>query len=1149
MRFLITTILFTSLAFGQTFQGSLRGRVLDQSGASEPSAKVTISDEATKFSRSSVTNDQGEYVFSAVAPSTYTLTVEAAGFKKSEQKGIEVATHTAVGVDVTLQVGQVTDSVDVVADAPPLDTESASTGQQISTQQIEDLPSLGRNSFFFAKLAQSVVFANNPIMGRMQDQNANSQVSIAGGPIRTNNALVDGISITDSNNRAVFIPSPEAVQEVKLQANTYDADAGRTGGGTFNSTLKSGTNDLHGSAVGHIRFTDLLANNYFSNASGQARPNQPFKDWAASLGGPVIIPKVFNGRNKLFFFVATESYRELDPSNTYNEVPTLAERNGDFSQSLYSKGGQQVIYDPLNTTAAGARIQFPSNIIPASRLSPIGLALASYYPLPNQPTPYYGSNNYIYTGAYPNRGDQYTNKLDDQLTSWLRLSGSYIHQKTGETDNPSTFGNIASPGQTLLFRRIDATAANATATLNPTTVLTVRWGFNRFYSATFPTASAGFNLTTLGFPQSLQAITPDTAFPAVTMSDLTSYGGGSTNSDVYYSRTADVTLAKFAGKHSIKAGFDFRTLHDYGVPATGPTSLSFSPVFTQAVASTATPGTGASLATELLGYPTGGSMTLISPFDDFLRYFGGYVQDDYRVSSKLTVNFGLRLEHESGIQEENNHLISSFNPTAVNPAAALTGIPINGGVEYAGVNGNPTQTGNPLAVKFSPRAGFAYSIDPKTVVRGGYGIYWAPSFFSFQNTLGYSQTTSIVTSTNGNVTPAASLANPYPNGLIQPTGDTLGGLSGLGQALTVFSPTSQSAGYVQEYSVELQRQAPGGIVLTTGFIGSHSLHLNDSGQNINQLNPSFFSLGDAALTKAVANPFYGITNVGVGSLANKTVSQEQLLLPFPQYTSVALNNNDTGRAIYYSVYVRGQRRLAKGLTLLASYTWSRNETDVLGVSTAGASGITGISGAQNAYNLGAEWSLATQDVPNRFTTAITYQLPFGKGQQFLRNSQALDEVVGGWQLNVTSIIQSGFPLDVTQTNANSVIGASYQLPNATGVAPQTSGSTDSRLGGSNGSTGWLNPLAFSQAPVLTFGDISRFLNVRGPGLYNWDASLFKTFSIKEKVKAQFRAEALNVTNTPQFGNPSTSINSLTFGQITSQINHPRIIQLGVRFTF
>jgi len=485
----------------------------------------------------------------------------------------------------------------------------------------------------------------------------------------------------------------------------------------------------------------------------------------------------------------------------------------------------------------------------------------------------------------------------------------------------------------------------------------------------------------------------------------------------------------------------------------------------------------------------------------------------------------------------------------VNPAAPLTGLPVSGAVQYAGVNGNPAQTGNPLEVKFSPRAGFAYSLNSKTVLRGGYGIYWAPSFFSFQNTVGYSQTTSIITSTDGNVTPAGSLANPYPNGLVQPTGNSLGALSGIGQGITIFAPNSRSAGYVQEYSFEIQRQAPAGIVLSTGFIGSHSLDLNDIGQNIDQLNPSFFSLGNAALTKSVTNPFYGIANVGVGSLGNKTVSQEQLFLPFPQYTSVALNNSDLGRAIYYSLYVRAQRHLANGLTALASYTWSRNETDVLGVSGAGASGITSISGAQNAYNLAAEWGLATQDVPNRFTSAITWQLPIGRGRRFLQNSRALDYAVGGWQANVTNIVQSGFPLDVSQTNANSVIGASFQLPNATGISPQTSGSVDSRLGGSNGATGWLNPLAFSQAPVLTFGNLSRFLNVRGPALYNWDVSLFKSFSVRERVKAQFRAEALNATNTVQFGNPGTSINSATFGQITTQINHPRIVQLGVRLTF
>jgi len=270
-------------------------------------------------------------------------------------------------------------------------------------------------------------------------------------------------------------------------------------------------------------------------------------------------------------------------------------------------------------------------------------------------------------------------------------------------------------------------------------VLTVRWGFNRFFTTSFPTSSAGFNLTTLGLPASLAAATPDAAFPAVTMSDVASFGGGTTTRDVYYSRSFNATISKFLGRHSVKAGFDFRTLHDDGTPAVGPTSLGFSDVFTRATPQVSTAGTGASLATMLLGYPTSGSMNVVANFNDFLRYYGGFVQDDFRITSKLTVNFGLRFEHESGIREANNKLIVGFNSTVASPLQQnVTGVQIPGQVQYAGVNGNPLETGNALGVKPAPRVGFAYAADGKTVVRGGYGIYWAPSFFSFQNTIGYS---------------------------------------------------------------------------------------------------------------------------------------------------------------------------------------------------------------------------------------------------------------------------------------------------------------------------------------------------------------------------------------------------------------------------
>jgi hypothetical protein len=1141
MKLSIYVLLISGLAFAQSFQGSLRGRVKDPRGAAATRAKITIIDQATSATRATVTNDQGEYEFPAVTPATYTVRAEAPGFKRLERNGVLVSTQAAITLDLDLEMGEVTERIDVTADAPALETSDASTGQLIESQKITDLPILGRNPFFAAKLAQTVVFVANPKMGRMQDQNANSQVSIAGGPVRTNNVLVDGISITDSNNRAVFVPSPESVQEVKLQASTYDAEVSRTGGGTFNSLLRSGTNDPHGSAVGHIRQTDWLANNFFSNRAGLPVANQPFRDWGGSLGGPIDIPKLYDGHNRSFFFVATEAYRQEDGSNTALSVPTALERVGDFSQSVTKSGTRQVIYDPNTTTATGARTPFAGNIIPAGQLDPVGLKLASYYPLPNAATTYYGANNFNYTGGYPNRGDQYTFKGDQQFGNRLRASVSYVHQKTGETGAPPVFGNVASPSQNLLFRRIDATQANATATLNPTTVLTARWGFNRFFTTSFPTSSAGFSLATLGLPTALAAATPDTAFPAVTMGDVASFGGGTTTRDVYYSRSFNATISKFLGRHSVKAGFDFRTLHDAGTPAVGPTSLGFSDVFTRATPQTSTAGTGASLATMLLGYPTSGSMNVVANFNDFLRYYGGFVQDDFRITPKLTVNFGLRFEHESGIREANNKLIVGFNSTAASPLQQnVAGVQIPGQVQYAGVNGNPRETGNALAAKPAPRIGFAYAAGGKTVVRGGYGIYWAPSFFSFQNTIGYSQTTSIITSTDGNFHPAASLSNPYPNGLLQPTGNALAGLSGIGQAIAVFSPTSQSAGYVQEYSLEVQRQAPGGLVFTLGALGSHSLHLNESGLNIDQLNPAYLSLG-SALTQSVDNPLYN--HGGTGTVGTVKVSRAQLLLPFPQYTSVTLNNSDTGSGYYYSWYFRTDRRFKNGLTLLASYTWSRSATDVLGVSTAGAAQISSITGAQNAYNKPAEWSLSTQDAPNRFTTAITYELPFGKGKPFLKNSRIFDRIVSGWSANAVGILQTGFPLSVTQPNNNSVFGASYQLPNATGLSPNTTGSTGERI------DGWLNPAAFSQAPQFTFGNITRFLSARGPALFNWDVSVFKAFSIQERIKAQFRAEALNATNTPYFGNPNTTLTNNQFGVIGSQINNPRLVQLGARVTF
>lgn len=1139
MKLFASLVLFSGFVFGQTFQGTLRGRVVDPAESATPGVKITIVDEGTQVSRVTVTNDQGEYVFTSVTPATYAVLVEAIGFKKLERHGVIVSTQANLTVDLRLEVGHVSEQITVTEETPALQTADASTGQVLDSQKITDLPILGRNPFYAAKLAQAVVYAGNPKFARMQDHNANAQVSIAGGPLRTNNYLVDGISITDSTNRAVIVPSPETVQELKLQASTYDAEVGRTGGGSFNTLLRSGTNQFHGSAVGHIRETDWLANDFFANRAGQPIADQPYRDWAASFGGPIWIPKIYDGRNKTFFFVGTEAYRQKDGTTVVLSVPTALERAGDFSQSFARSGSLQTIYDPSSTTAAGTRTPFAGNVIPQSQLNSVGLKLTSYYPLPNAATSYYGAPNFNFTGSYPNRGDQYTTKADHQFTPWLRASASYIFQKTFETSSPNTFGNPAYPNQGFCCdRKVDATQANATITPNATTVVALRWGFNRLYSKSTQ-ASQGFNLAELGLPQSLVNATPNTAFPAITMGDVSNFGGGGTTQDVFYSRTFSATVSKFLGKHSVKAGFEFRTIHDAGTPTSGPSSFTFSDVFTRPNPRSSTTGEGSSLATLLLGYPTGGNMSVVTNFDNYVRYWGAFIHDDYRVTPKLTLNFGVRFEYESGVRDVSNKLIAGFDPTAANPLS-LPDFPVRGIVQYAGVDGNSTQTGNPRSIKPGPRFGFAYTPDSKTVVRGGYGIFWAPTYFNFQNAIGYSQTTSIIASTNGNFTPAASLSNPYPNGLLQPTGNTLGGLSGIGQAITVFDPLSRSAGYVQQYSLEVQRQIPAGFVITAGALGSRSLGLFQSGQNINQLDPAYFSLG-SALTGSVANPFYN--NGGVGTIGTATVSRAQLLLPFPQYTSVSLANSSRANSRYYSFYFRAERKFSNGLSVLTSYTWSRSNDNISAVNTAGTNQITAVSGPQNAYDLNGEWSLSTQDVPNRFTYATTYELPIGKGKALLGNGGILDLIVGGWSVNAFGVIQSGYPLSVTQPNNNAVIGASYQRPNATGVSAATEGSTTDRL------NGWFNPAAFSQASQFTFGNVSRFLNVRGPGTRNLDLSIFKTFTVKERIRAQFRAEALNATNTPIFGKPNTTYTNSQFGVITTQVNNPRLVQLGVRVTF
>jgi hypothetical protein len=1140
---------------GQSIYGSIRGLVTDPASAAIANAKVTLINEGTSAQRSGVANSLGEYVFSQVIPGTYTVAVEATGFKKLERKGIILETQNQLTVDLRMEIGNLAESVEVAAETALIETATASQGQVIDNQKLLDLPNIGRNPFMMSKLAPNIQQVGNPAYMRMQDQTGSSQISLAGGPIRANNYLLDGVPITDMRNRAVIIASLEAVQEMKVQTNTYDAEIGRTGGGMFNVLLRSGTNDYHGSLGGSLRQTDWEANAFFANKFGHPRTDQPNRNYYGSFGGAVRIPKLYNGKNRTFFWVALEGYHDTQGNSGQTAVPTLAERTGDFSKSLDAAGNLVTQYDPLSTRDAnGNRSPFPGNIIPQSRLDKTGLAIAATFAKPTQSAAF-GATNVGYSGILPSEAGQGTVKVDHQLTTWWSANVSFLRYHSHEPgedwfpDLPST------PEQWVLERHVDATQVNGTIVVNPTTVVAVRYGFNRFPNDTID-KSLGFNLSSLGFNPAVAAALPRPTFPIIKFQNY--YPGDymvsnlNNNYFVPYSRNLVGMISKYIGRHSLKAGADWRSISNDGIDYDGNDAslyFEFDDRFTRQNA--AKSGGGSDIASMLLGYPVYASAFQSKKLFEYVQYESAFFQDDIRVTSKMTVNAGLRWEHETGLKERNNNLIVGFDPNAQNSLGAKVGVPVRGAVEFAGQNGYPTQTGNYVFNKLSPRLGLAYQINPKTVVRGGWGLFWAPSIGlnSPYTPEGATATTLPLPSNDGFNTPLIQLSNPFPNGLAAPVGAANGDATGLGINLSVFDRNSRST-YVQQFSFDVQRELPGNIAVAAAYVGSRTSHLvlGTPALNINQLEPKYLSLGTDALAQKVTNPYY--VAGGPGIIGSQQVSRAQLLRPFPAFGDIKLIYSDQNLAQYDSLVLRAQKRYSNGMQFLTSYTFSKNrDRSAGGYQVPGVSGSdvnAGSTAPQNVYDLQSEWGLAIFDATHRLSLTGSYELPFGRGKHFLNSaSRAADLAVGGWVVNIVSVYSSGYPLIMKQNTNNNgqYLFSGSQRPNATGTSPATSGDIGQRI------DNWINPAAFSTAPALTFGNVSRTISLRGPGLANWDISLFKNFRIRERITAQARVEGLNTFNTPYFRSPNATFGNSNFGQVLSQGNFPRFVQIVGRLYF
>jgi hypothetical protein len=1139
--------------FAQSYHGEVRGLVTDPSHAVLSGATVTLVDEARHVTRVAVSDSAGLYTFSQVDPAIYQVLVEIAGFKRFERGGINVGTQQSVTVDVSLEVGDTSQTVEVSAATPLLDTTNGSTSTALEEQKLLDLPTStgnGRNQYTVINVSQNVL----PVIrgSGFIDQSDISTVSIAGSPESTNQYLVDGVPITDTVNRPTIIPATEATQELKVQVTTYDAEVGRTGGGVYNTLLKSGTNDLHGSIYGVTSQSVYNANDFFANRAGVPRPNTPFYSYAGSIGGPVIIPHLYHGTNKTFFFIAEEGFTESNFLRQSFQVPTDDERTGDFSHSyVLSSTGAQVpitLYDPKT------RQPIPGNNLANASvpISTVGQNIISYFPraqihgLP--------SGAYNYNAATPgpaNRGREFVGKLDEQFFKWWTANVSYLHYYC-----LIPFGNAlgTAPGSESITynRHVDATNLNNIFTLSPTTVLSVRFGFNRFPNVILP-LSTGFSPTTIGLPAYKYQLN---FFPPVDVTNFTSLSDSTATTDFWYSRNLFTQIAKELGKHSIKAGVDYRSIDlSFTDFQHAPGYFDFTGNFTEQAPNTPDGGaSGSAIADVLLGLPTSGSIEQSQRFYQYINYWGIYVQDEFRITRKLTLDLGLRYETETGLKDSNNNEVVGFNPTVASPLAAIIPGTV-GGLEFAGTGGR-NETGQLSKLKFAPRVGYSYALGQKTTVRGGFGVFYSPLRYDATAALqtGFTTEAPLTSSNDGDVTPAPnfSLSNPFPGGPQAPTGNVSRLLTGVGDPIAAYSQDIRSP-IIYQFSTGIQRQLAHNTVLEVDYVGSRGHHLLPSPQgggstspagggrtNIDQLNPSYFSLGAAALNAPTTNPFY--QSGGPGLIGQQQVPYYQLLLPFPQFASVNVITTDSASS-YNSIAARIERRFSNGVSFLSTYTWSRN-LDGSYETSSPAGGAN--SGPQNIYDLKSEYGRSFIDVPNRFTLAGSYVLPIGRGKTFLRNTGRWDYVIGDWQLSAVTYYQNGFPLDITQNNQNGLIGSAVQRPNINpGISGKTSGNLYSRV------NGYINPKAFSAVGEFQFGNEPKAGTLRGPGpgAGNWDATLIKTVVVKDRVNFAFRAEAENVFNHPWFALPNTTLGSSTFGQISSDYNSPRRIQLGGRISF
>lgn len=1143
---LCTAISCISLS-GQSFTASVRGVITDATNAAVPNAQVVLKEVDRNQDRTVVTDAEGRYVITALPPGNYSLSVEASGFRKAERARFELLVQQQVTIDVALTVGDVSTSVDVSENASLLNTTSSQLGQVVENRFIVQLPLIGRNPMSLTALAPSITPVNTSASGQ-----TNTNFVANGTRNSTSDVLLDGMSLTNiEQNSGItelkYSPSVDAVQEFKVQTNALSAEFGNTGGAVINSILKSGTNNFHGVAYEFHRNSALNANNWFSNRNGRSIPDFKRNVFGGNVGGPIWIPKIYDGRNRTFFFVTYEGTRQNSATTRTATVPTLLERAGDFSQTRAANGQLITIYNPFNLvqTASGPmRTPFPNNQIPSNLINPIAAKALSYYPAPTtEGDAFTRTNNFFAQGVDVYRANQMDFKVDHLINEKTRISGRYSRNRS--TSLPANlWGNEANrftDGDT--FGHNQNGVMDITRTQSPTLVLTARVGVLRSDAYRNP-HSLGFDQTSLGFPQLLNTSGLH-LFPSF---QPDGYQGMGTNGWALIGRGEDVTSTTFSatkvsGAHTIKSGFEGRFMRlNYLQPGYPQGNFNFNRQITSENPFAGSSVQGNSIASMLLGWGSGGDYHIDPWSASASKYFGFYVQDDWKITRKLTINLGMRYDFDLPRTERYNRY-SWFDPSAPSPLAGkVPGYPnLQGQFRFT-----DNDTRSPVDGDYNnwqPRIGFAYAADSKTAIRGAYGIQYTPSRGTIKGHLGqgFQTNSSPEFSRDGGLTQFASLSNPYPNGLTIPPGTSQGTATFLGLGVGTDTRPNQNPQY-QLWNLSVQREIGFNTVMEVNYSGSKGTHLYFGGgtESLNRLDPVYWSLGRTALNSAVPNPFNGIITNPQSALSGPTTQLQRLLRPYPQYTGVSGATPNIGNSIYHALQIRMEKRFSHGMTLLGHYTWAKLIDDA-SFSSGNVGWLGGTTSIQNYKNLRLERSLSSMDINHRAVITFDYQLPIGRGRKFGANlHRAADAVIGGWSISGLATISAGYPL--VSGLQGGVLWEGTQRPNLIGD-PATSGTVQERL------NNYLNPAAFTRPAPDTFGNAPRTLKVRTPGVRALDLAVMKRFLIDEQRFFEFRAEAQNALNHPIFGTPNSTFGDTNFGRITGTAVDPRQMQLGLKFYF